>query len=47
MPTVRGDIDLATAPPLEPHLSRASAEGTDMVLDLTGVSFLGCVGTRT
>ncbi|ANZ28634.1 hypothetical protein A4U64_27285 (plasmid) [Rhodococcus sp. WB1] len=42
--TVRGDIDLATAPALEPHLSRASADGPALVLDLTGVSFLGCVG---
>ncbi|QIX53945.1 STAS domain-containing protein (plasmid) [Rhodococcus sp. DMU1] len=42
--TVRGDIDIATAPVLEPHLSRASADGTDLVLDLTGVPFLGCAG---
>ncbi|EME64082.1 hypothetical protein G352_13622 [Rhodococcus ruber BKS 20-38] len=42
--TVRGDLDLATAPALEPHLSRASADGTDLVLDLTEVPFLGCVG---
>lgn len=41
---MRGDIDLATAPALEPHLSRASADGTDLVLDLTEVPFLGCVG---
>ncbi|MER6298952.1 STAS domain-containing protein [Kitasatospora sp. NPDC001539] len=39
-----GEIDLDTAPRLRRDLSRALAEHRDVVLDLSGVTFMDCSG---
>jgi anti-sigma B factor antagonist len=43
--TVEGELDLATAGAFEEHVTDALASGRDrVVVDLTGVSFLGVAG---
>lgn len=42
--SVCGDIDIATAPLLVPYLQKVTAGPGGLVLDLTRVPFLGCVG---
>ncbi|WP_162603298.1 STAS domain-containing protein [Rhodococcus oxybenzonivorans] len=41
---VCGEIDITTAPVLAPYLRKVTADSGDLVLDLTGVPFLGCTG---
>ena len=41
---VAGEIDMATGPEVREALTRQMAEGRDVVLDLTGVTFLDSSG---
>ena len=45
--TIRGEVDLATAPELESCLQRAFTDGPDgVVLDLEGLTFIDSSGLR-
>ena len=45
--SVLGDVDMATAPALERRLLDVTEAGTDeVIVDLTGCSFLDCRGLR-
>ena len=45
--TLRGELDMATAPILEEHLSRSGGNGTiAVVLDLHGVTYVDSSGLR-
>jgi anti-sigma B factor antagonist len=45
MLTVVGDVDLASAPTFDDHIARClDSRTTTLVLDLTGVTFLGTAG---
>ena len=43
----RGELDLATAPELESAVLSAIGDGRDVVLDLTGLTFMDSTGVRT
>ena len=44
--TVSGELDLATAPLLDDALTLAEDLAGAMILDLSGVEFIGCCGAR-
>ena len=44
---VRGELDLASAPALDVALRDADADGTRVVLDLRGLTFIDSTGLRT
>jgi anti-anti-sigma factor len=45
--TVSGELDLAVSPALEKQLSDALARGRDVVVDLSGVTFIDSVSLGT
>jgi anti-sigma B factor antagonist len=42
----RGELDIATVPPLDRALRRAQARSDLVVLDLSGLEFMDCCGAR-
>jgi anti-anti-sigma factor len=44
--TVRGELDLHTAPELEQALAEEAAKGGTLILDMEGVSFIDSTGIR-
>jgi anti-sigma B factor antagonist len=42
--SITGDCDLASAPELRRHLTRAAADTDELVVDLSGVGFIDSVG---
>jgi anti-sigma B factor antagonist len=45
--TVRGELDLSTAPKLDTALEAALAEPLDLMIDLRGTDFVDCAGIHS